>query len=112
MASSTTSSYVFAKRPGCNFPNGHVQLANRCVIQQLHVDHKIANALLKKGTNAYKAWNQQDLVDMHLHESHDEGGLGVPNNTITRHAASYDQRQDCCLPWHPARPGCWEMTKS
>jgi hypothetical protein len=28
-------------------------------------------------------------VDMRLHESHDEGGFGVPNNTITRHAASY-----------------------
>jgi hypothetical protein len=26
---------------------------------------------------------------MRLHESHDEGGFGVPNNTITRHAASY-----------------------
>jgi hypothetical protein len=30
------------------------------VLQQ-HVDHKIANALLKKGTrDAYKKWNQQD----------------------------------------------------
>ena len=28
-------------------------------------------------------------MDMHLHESHDEGGFGVPNNTITRHAAAY-----------------------
>jgi hypothetical protein len=27
-------------------------------------------------------------VDMRLHESHDEGGFGVPNNTITRYAAS------------------------
>ena len=26
---------------------------------------------------------------MRLHESHDEGGFGVSNNTITRHAASY-----------------------
>jgi hypothetical protein len=69
--------------------NGHVQLANQNVLQQ-HVDHKIANALLKKGTrDAYKAWNQQDCawVDMCLHELHDEGGFGVPNNTITRKAA-------------------------
>ena len=52
----------------------------------------IANALLKKGTgDAYKSWNQQDRawVDMRLHESHDEGGFGVPNNTITRRAAAY-----------------------
>jgi hypothetical protein len=26
---------------------------------------------------------------MRLHESHDEGGFGVPNNTISRHAAAY-----------------------
>jgi hypothetical protein len=26
---------------------------------------------------------------MRLHESHGEGGFGVPNNTITRHAALY-----------------------
>jgi len=48
--------------------NGHVQLANQHVVQQQHVDHKIANALLKKGTrDAYKAWNQQDWVDMRRH---------------------------------------------
>jgi hypothetical protein len=54
------------------------------VLQQ-HVDHKITNALLKKGTrNAYKTWNQQESawVDMSLHESHDEGRFGVTNNTI------------------------------
>ena len=28
-------------------------------------------------------------MDMRLHESHDEGGFGVPNNTITRNAPSY-----------------------
>jgi hypothetical protein len=71
--------------------NDHVQLANQNVLQQ-HVDHKIENALLKKGTgDAYKTWNQQDRAwsDMCLHESHDEVGFGIPNNVITRHAASY-----------------------
>jgi hypothetical protein len=36
-------------------------------------------------------WNQQDsdCVDMRLHESHDKGGFGFPNNTITRRAAAY-----------------------
>jgi hypothetical protein len=50
-------------------------------------------ALLKKGNrDAFKTWHQQDLawVDMRFHESHDEGGFGVTNNVITRHAASYD----------------------
>jgi hypothetical protein len=58
------------------------------VLQQ-HVDHKITNALLTKGTrNAYKTWNQQESawVDMSLH---DEGRFGVTNNTITRRAAAY-----------------------
>jgi hypothetical protein len=61
-------------------------------LQQQHVDHKIANALLKKGTlDIYKTWHQHDRawVDMRLHESHDDGGFGVSNNTITRLAASY-----------------------
>ena len=29
---------------------------------------------------------------MRSHESHGEGGFGVPNNVITRHAVSYDTR--------------------
>ena len=54
---------------------------NQQVLQQQHVDHKITNALLKKGTHdAYKKWNLQDhvWVDMHLHESHNEGALASP----------------------------------
>ena len=80
----------FCQATRLQYLNGHVQLANQNV--QQHVDHKIANALLNQGTrDAYKTWNQQDRawVDMHLHESHDEGGFGVPNNTITRKPASY-----------------------
>ncbi len=30
--------------------NSHIMLPNRCVLQQQHVDCKIADALLKKGT--------------------------------------------------------------
>jgi hypothetical protein len=70
----------FCQATQLHYINGHVQLANQNVLQQ-HVDHKITNAFLKKGTrDAYKAWNQQDCawVDMRLHESHDEGGFGVP----------------------------------
>ena len=72
--------------------NGQITLTNQNVLQQQHVDHKIANALLKKGTlDIYKTWNQHDRawVDMRLHESHDDGGFGVSSNTITRLAASY-----------------------
>jgi hypothetical protein len=72
--------------------NGQIILVNQNVLQKQHVNHHIASALPKKGTrDAYKTWNQQDhaWVDMRLHESHDEGGFCVSNNTITRHAASY-----------------------
>jgi hypothetical protein len=82
----------FCQATRLQYLNGQVQLANQQVLQQQHVDHKIANALLKKGTReAYKTWTQQDRawVDMRLHESHDEGSFGVPNNTISRHAAAY-----------------------
>jgi hypothetical protein len=86
--------------------NGHIQLAHQNAIQQQHVDHKIVNALLKKGTGTNKSWNQQDRawVDMRLHESHEEDGLKVTHNTVTRHAESYDQRQVCCLPGHLCPP--------
>jgi hypothetical protein len=46
----------FCQATRLQYLNGHVQLANQHVVQQQHVDHKIANALLKKGTcDAYKA---------------------------------------------------------
>jgi hypothetical protein len=95
----------FCQATRLQYVNGQITLANQNVLQQ-HVDHHIASALLKKGTqDVYKTWNQQDRawVHMRLHESHDEGGFGV-TNVITRHAASYDQRQVCCLPWHLCPP--------
>ena len=82
----------FCQATRLQYLNGQIDLANQNCLQQQHVYFKIANALLKKGTReAYKTWTQQDRawVDMRLHESHDEGGFGVSNNTITRHAASY-----------------------
>jgi len=38
---------------------------------------------------------------MRLHESHDEGGFGVSNNTITRHAASYTTNARFVASWSP-----------
>ena len=55
------------------------------------VDHKVANAPLKKGTrDTCKAWNQQDRgwVDISLHESHEESSVRVTHTTVSRHAAS------------------------
>ena len=61
MASYTTSSFDFFQATRLQYLNGQIDLANQNLLQQQHVDHKIANALLKKGTReAYKTWAQQD----------------------------------------------------
>jgi hypothetical protein len=108
---STTNWCASTKLPRLQYLNAQIDLANQNVLQQHDVDWKISNALLKKGTrDAYKTWNQQDRAwdEMRLHESHDEGGFSVSNNTITRHAASFTtnnyQRQVCCLPGHLCTP--------
>jgi hypothetical protein len=66
---------------------------NRCVLQQQHVDCKIADTLLKKGTNHHtdgwdtpsKAWTR-----MVLHLPHTEGGFGVIFNDITKDVSFYN----------------------
>jgi hypothetical protein len=90
----------FCQATRLQYINGQITLTNQN-------DHKIANALLKKGTlDIYKTWNQHDRawVDMRLHESHDDGGFGVSSNTITRLAASYTTNAICSLPGHLCLP--------
>jgi hypothetical protein len=67
-------------------------LGNRCVLQQQHVDCKIADALLKKGTRQHAdGWDasSKDWAHMVLHLPHAEGGFGVPFNCVTKDAAFY-----------------------
>jgi hypothetical protein len=72
--------------------NSHIMLSNPCVLQQQHVDCKIADALLKKGTkqhtdgwDAYsKAWSY-----MVLHLPRAEGGFGVTFNDVTKDTSFY-----------------------
>jgi hypothetical protein len=62
-------------------------LANRCVLQQQHVDCKIADALLKKGTKYHTdGWDSsnKDWAHMVLHLPHVEGGFGVTFNSVTK----------------------------
>ena len=40
----------FCQTTSLQYINSHIMLNNRCVLQQQHVDCKIADALLKKGT--------------------------------------------------------------
>ena len=84
----------FCQATRLQYLNGQVPIENQNHLQQQHVDHKIAEALLKKGTNnAYRTWTQQDRawVDMVLHLPHEHGGFGVTHNTVSRHhdAASH-----------------------
>jgi hypothetical protein len=67
-------------------------LSNRCVLQQQHVDCKIADALLKKGTKQHAdGWDAQSKAWAHmvLHLPHAEGGFGVTFNDVTKDAAFY-----------------------
>jgi hypothetical protein len=63
---------------------------NRCVLQQQHVDYKMADALLKKGTKQHAdCWDvsSKDWAHMVLHLPHTERGFGVPFNCVTKDAA-------------------------
>ncbi len=65
-------------------------LSNGCVLQQKHVDCKIADALLKKGTKDHAdGWDAQSKTwsYMVLHLPHSEGGFGVTFNDVTKDAA-------------------------
>ena len=74
------------------YTNSHILLRNRCVLQQQHVDCKIADALLKKGTKQHAdGWDAPSKTWAHmvLHLPHAEGGFGVTFNDVTKDAAFY-----------------------
>ncbi len=82
----------FCQTTRMQFLNSHVILDNHCVLQQQHVDCKIANALLKKGTKKHAAgWDasDKDWAHMVLHLPHTEGGFGMPFNCVTKDVAFY-----------------------
>ena len=82
----------FCQATRLQYLNSHVSLDNQLVMQQQHVDYKIAEALLKKGTNnAHQTWalNHRAWVDMVIHLPHDHGGFGITSNVISRKAALY-----------------------
>jgi hypothetical protein len=67
-------------------------LPNRCVLQQQHVDCKIADSLLKKGTKQHTdGWDSfsKDWTHMCIHLPHANGGFGVTFNDVTKDDAFY-----------------------
>jgi hypothetical protein len=82
----------FCQATRLQYINSHIMLNNRCVLQEQHVDCKIADALLKKGTKKHAdGWDasSKDWAHMVLHLPHAEGGFGVPFNCVTKDAAFY-----------------------
>jgi hypothetical protein len=66
--------------------NSHIMHPNRYVLQQQHVDCKITDTLLKKGTKQYAYdWDSsnKDWAYMCIHLPHVEGGFGVTFNDVT-----------------------------
>ena len=82
----------FCQATRLQYLNSHILLGNRCVLQQQHVDCKIADALLKKSTKQHAdGWDASSKAWAHmiLHLSHAQGGFGVTFNDITKDAAFY-----------------------
>jgi hypothetical protein len=82
----------FCQSTRMQFLNSHVLLDTRCVLQQQHVDSKIADALLKKGTKQHAdGWDtdSKDWDHMVLHLPHVEGGFGVTFYCVTKDAVFY-----------------------
>jgi hypothetical protein len=82
----------FCQATRLQYINSHIMINNRCVLQQQHVDCKIADGLLKRGTKQHAgAWDvsSKDWAHMVLHLPHAEGGFGVTFNCVTKDAAFY-----------------------
>jgi hypothetical protein len=82
----------FCQATRLQYINSHILLRNRCVLQQQHVDCKIADALLKRGTKQHAdGWDAPSKAWAHmvLHLPHAEGGFGVTFNDVTKDAAFY-----------------------
>ncbi len=82
----------FCQATRLQYTDSHILLRNRCVLQQQHVDCKIADALLKKGTKQHaNRWDAPSKAWAHivLHLPQAEGGFGVTFDDITKDAAFY-----------------------
>jgi hypothetical protein len=79
-------------------------IPNRCVLQQ-HVDCKITDTLLKRGTKQHEdGWDssRKDWSHMCIHLPHEEGGFGVTFNEVTKDTVFYSTT--CTPSRHPFQP--------
>ena len=72
--------------------NSNMMLSNRCVLYHHHVDCKITDTLLKRGTKHHvDGWDTSDKTWSHmvLHLPDIEGGFGVTFNAVTKDTVFY-----------------------
>ena len=82
----------FCQTTRLQYINSHILLGNRFILEQIHVDYKIDEALLIKGTKHHlddwdgnnKAWTH---IVLHLPDTDD--GFGVTFNYITKDTVFY-----------------------
>jgi hypothetical protein len=82
----------FCQATRLHYINSNILLRNRCVLQQQHVDCKIADALFKRGTKQHAdGWDASSKAWEHmvLHPPHADGVFGVTFNDVTKGAAFY-----------------------
>ncbi len=84
--------FRFCQATRLQYINSDIMLPNHCVLQQHHVDCKIADTLLKKGTKQHgDGWDSsnKDWAYMYIQLPHSEGGFGVTFNDVTKDAVFY-----------------------
>ncbi len=82
----------FCQTTRLQYINSHIMFPNHCVLQQQHVDCKIADELLKKGTKQHAdVWDSssKDWAYMCIHLPHEEVGFGVTFNDVTKDSVFY-----------------------
>ena len=103
----------FCQDTRLQYLNSHILLGNRWVIQLQHVDCKIADAILKKGTKHHTdGWDTANKVWTHmvLYLPHPDGGFCVQCNDITKDVVFYTTTSRFVVwlgPFSQERQGLW-----
>ncbi len=84
----------FCQATRLQYINSHIMLPNHCVLQQQHVDCKITDTLLKKGTKQHAdGWDSsiKDWAHMCIQNRLEdaEDGFGVTFNDVTKDVSFY-----------------------
>jgi hypothetical protein len=82
----------FCQTTRLQYINSHIMLPNRCVLQQQHVDCKIDDVLLKKGTKQHAdGWDLscKDWAYMCIHLPNAEVSFDVTFNDVTEDTVFY-----------------------